>query len=110
MLRVVICRPSHKPMLQDLEDVGHGFRSIVGGSYERVPVSALLRTRVRQSLMLICLEDAFGRGLPMNQFGIVGTFIWVRVQGDHYMSLDFHDVVEVDRILKENPPIKEFNR
>ena len=102
-IRIVRVRPVKEPDVAFIGDTLKAGQEVVGGQLEQVPLPPVVAFT---NLMLMCNEDGLALNLPLNRFGIVGTFFFTKHDGKgNNISLSDEDLDKLRKALNE-PGIK----
>lgn len=95
-IQVLICKPGEMPLFTVIDNSLKSMQSVVGGYIEVV-------TAYLPGYDIVCNEEGLIIDLPMNYFGIRGTFFVCRSneEGD-FTSLTIEDAKAIMELLKIN--------
>lgn len=80
-MTVIIKRPGEKPEVTEIENALKAMQEIVGGYIEIVTL-CYKNKNPRYRYIIVCNDDGIILNLPMNVFGVCGTFFICKDIGD----------------------------
>jgi Domain of unknown function (DUF3846) len=96
-LEVVILKVGLGPEVASIPSTLVTMQEIVGGHIEQVKLKFL-----PEGVVAYVNEDGHSRGLPLNRWGLLGTILLVRIQGQHEMSLLPSDITRIRQLTTKD--------
>lgn len=95
-IQVLICKPGEKPLFTTIDNKLDAMRFVVGGYIEVV-------SNYIPGYDIVCNEEGLIFDLPINFFGIRGTFFICRSNEDgDFISLETDDINKILQLLEQN--------
>lgn len=95
---ILVCRPGVRdPETQMIENTLEACQKLVGGKIQIAPTPKSLP----KDILLVCNEEGLLEGLPMNRFGIPGTFFFCRKDGEEFGDLKLRQIIELKKYLQK---------
>jgi len=110
-IEVMVFEPGKPGEARSIDDSLEAMQAVVGGYIEQVGLAfGPLAQGLPAVLVVICNEDGRPHGLPLNRWGLLGTFFVVRQKGTEYVSLTEADRSLIARIEREQEDTAKSRR